>query len=118
MAKDGIAPAQSNGSSMNQAPRCLEPTADPGAGGSPTVAHGIRLRTITRNVLSTWSGYVATLLIGFFLAPFIVHRLGNTGYGVWTLVVSLTGYFGLLDLGLRQSVGRFVAHHVALQDHD
>jgi len=73
-------------------------------------------RIIARNIFSTWIGYVSTLLIGFLLSPFIVHHLGTTGYGVWTLIVSLTGYFGMLDLGLRQSVGRFVAHHVALDD--
>jgi O-antigen/teichoic acid export membrane protein len=78
----------------------------------------VHLRTILRNILSTWVGYVVTLLVGFLLAPFVVHHLGNTGYGVWTLVSSLTGYFGILDLGLRQSVGRFVARHMALKDDD
>lgn len=67
-------------------------------------------------MFSTWLGYVSTLLIGFLLSPFIVHHLGATGYGVWTLIVSLTGYFGMLDLGLRQSVGRFVARYVGLED--
>jgi O-antigen/teichoic acid export membrane protein len=76
----------------------------------------LHLKLIARNVLSTWFGYIATLLVGFFLAPFILHHVGNTGYGVWTLIVSLTGYFGLLDLGLRQSVGRFVARHIALKE--
>ena len=57
------------------------------------------------------------MLTGFFLAPFLVHHLGLTGYGVWTLVISLTGYFGMLDLGMRQSVGRFVSRYVALSDH-
>jgi O-antigen/teichoic acid export membrane protein len=59
---------------------------------------------------------VVTLVVGFLLAPFVVHRLGNTGYGAWTLVTSLTGYFGMLDLGTRQSVGRFVARYMALND--
>jgi O-antigen/teichoic acid export membrane protein len=45
-----------------------------------------------------------------------VHSLGNTGYGLWTLVVSMTGYFGLLDLGIRSSVGRFVTRYIALKD--
>jgi O-antigen/teichoic acid export membrane protein len=76
----------------------------------------MHLKTILRNILSTWAGYVVTLLVGFVLAPIIVHRLGSTRYGVWTLVVSLTGYFGILDLGLRQSVGRFVARYMALRD--
>jgi O-antigen/teichoic acid export membrane protein len=72
---------------------------------------------ILRNIISSWAGYAATLLVGFFLAPLVVHRLGTAGYGVWTLVVSLTGYCGLLDLGLRSSVVRFVVRHVAENDH-
>ena len=75
-------------------------------------------RTILRNILATWVGYAVSLIIGFLLSPFVVHHLGNTGYGVWTLVVSLTGYFGTLDLGLRQSVGRFVARYMALNDEE
>ena len=76
----------------------------------------MHLRVIIRNIFSTWVGYAATLVVGFFLAPFVVHHLGNAGYGVWTLVTALTGYFGMLDLGLRQSVGRFVARYIALND--
>ncbi len=76
----------------------------------------MHFRTILRNILSNWAGYVVTTVTGFFLAPFIVHRLGNAGYGAWTLILSLTGYFGLLDLGIRSSVGRFVARYIALND--
>jgi len=73
---------------------------------------------ILRNILSNWAGLLLSVLIGFFLSPFVVHRLGNTGYGLWTLVVSLTGYFGLLDLGIRSSVGRYVARYLARQDRE
>src|SRR5262249_49102474 len=71
---------------------------------------------ILRNVLSNWTSYVVTALVGFGLTPVVVHSLGNTGYGLWTLVVSMTGYFGLLDLGIRSSVGRFVTRYIALKD--
>ncbi len=74
-------------------------------------------RRVLRNVVSSWVGYAATLLVGFFLSPLVVHSLGAAGYGVWTLVVSLTGYCGLLDLGLRSSVVRFVVRYVAQNDH-
>jgi O-antigen/teichoic acid export membrane protein len=77
----------------------------------------VHWRTIFRNIFSNWAGYVVTAVIGFLLSPFIVHSLGATGYGLWTLVLSLTGYFGLLDLGIRSSVGRFVARYLALNDH-
>ncbi len=78
----------------------------------------VNWRTIIRNVFSNGASYFVTAAVGFFLAPFILHRLGNTGYGLWTLVLSLTGYCGLLDLGIRSSVGRFVARHVALGESD
>lgn len=77
---------------------------------------GVQWRVILRNISSNWAGYVVTAMIGFLLSPFIVHSLGNSGYGLWTLVLSLTGYFGLLDLGIRSSVGRFVARYVALNE--
>lgn len=78
----------------------------------------MHLRTVLRNIFSNWAGYAVALVIGFLLSPYLVHHLGKTMYGVWTLVVSVTGYFGILDLGLRQSVGRFIARHVALEDPD
>lgn len=77
-----------------------------------------RTTRILRNIFSNWTGYLITSLVGFALSPFVVHQLGETGYGVWTLVVSLTGYFGLLDLGVRSSVGRFVARNLALGEHE
>ena len=40
---------------------------------------------------------MANLIVGFLLAPFVVHHLGNTGYGIWALVLQLTGYLGVVD---------------------
>jgi O-antigen/teichoic acid export membrane protein len=76
----------------------------------------VNLKLILRNVFSNWTGYVLAMVVMFFLTPFIVHSLGNNTYGVWTLVVSLTGYFGMLDLGVRSTVGRYVARYVGLCD--
>jgi O-antigen/teichoic acid export membrane protein len=55
--------------------------------------------------------------VAFFLSPFVVHHLGNVAYGVWTLVISLVSYMGLLDLGLRGAVVRYVSRHKAQDDH-
>ena len=55
--------------------------------------------------------------IGFFLAPYIVHRLGNVAYGVWVLVASLSAYMGLLDFGLRGAVMRYVSKGNAQGNH-
>jgi len=65
-------------------------------------------RTV-RNVASNWGGYTFNVLITFFLSPYVVHRLGSSAYGVWILMVSLTGYLGLLDFGVRGAVTRYIA---------
>jgi len=57
------------------------------------------------------------MAVGFFLAPFILHHLGNVGYGVWLLAISAVAYLGLLDLGIQDSVLRFVSKGHTLKDH-
>lgn len=66
-----------------------------------------------KNITSAWLSLLAHLAVGFFLSPFILHRLGDEAFGVWILIFSLTGYFGLLDFGIRQSVIRHVAKFTA-----
>lgn len=45
----------------------------------------------------------------FITAPFLIHRLGQTTYGLWILIASLTNYLNLIDLGLRASTTRQIA---------
>lgn len=68
-------------------------------------------RVVARNVVWNWAGMVVPMLAGFIVAPFLVNRLGDTVYGLWVLIASLTSYFGLLDLGIRGSVGRNIAYY-------
>jgi O-antigen/teichoic acid export membrane protein len=76
-----------------------------------------RIWHIARSVLSNWFATIATMAVGFLLAPFIVHRLGTVAYGVWVLAISSINYLGLLDLGMASSVVRFVSKGHATQDH-
>ncbi len=77
----------------------------------------MRGKRIAQNILSNWMALAVSTAIGFFLAPFIVHRLGNVAYGVWVLVASLSAYMGLLDFGLRGAVMRFVSKGNAQGNH-
>lgn len=65
------------------------------------------------NVIWNWSGMAVTMVTGFVVAPILVHRLGDSVYGLWILIASMSGYFGLLDLGVRGSVGRYIAFYRA-----
>lgn len=71
---------------------------------------------IIKNVSSSWFSLGVNILVGIFLSPFILHRLGNTAYGAWVLVFSVTGYYGLFDLGIRSSIIRYVSTYTARED--
>src|SRR5437588_549395 len=73
-------------------------------------------RTVARNLVCNAAGMSAHLLTGFVVFPLLVTCLGQERYGLWILVGSLTGYFGLIDLGLCAAVGRHIAFHRARND--
>jgi O-antigen/teichoic acid export membrane protein len=77
-----------------------------------------RLPRIVRNVVTNWAGSFSSMLIAFFLSPFVVHHLGATAYGAWILIMSVTGYLGLLDLGVRGTVTRYIAKFHTQDKHE
>lgn len=73
-------------------------------------------RVLIRNAIWNGLGTASVALTGFFTAPFLIHALGETRYGLWIILGSLAGYFGLLDLGMRGAVGYFVAYYQGKND--
>jgi O-antigen/teichoic acid export membrane protein len=45
------------------------------------------------------------------LTPYVVHRIGIERYGLWALLVSAVGILTSIDLGVGQSLLRFIAMH-------
>lgn len=76
----------------------------------------ISRRHIAKSVLSNWSGLTVNVLVAFWMIPFVVHHLGDAAYGIWALVLQLTGYLGIVDTGLRSAIVRFVARFHAQKD--
>jgi len=70
-----------------------------------------KLNILARGVSLNWVALSLSVLVSFFLSPFVIHKLGNIAYGVWTLAGSLISYMGLLDLGLRGAITRFVSRY-------
>lgn len=75
-------------------------------------------RRLLVGAVTNWLAFAATLLVGFFLTPYVVRRLGDGPYGVWAFVESLVAYFTLFDLGIAACVVRFVARFHATGDRD
>ncbi|MGA9685460.1 MAG: oligosaccharide flippase family protein [Candidatus Sulfotelmatobacter sp.] len=71
-----------------------------------------------KNVASSWGGLAVNIAVGFFLSPFILHHLGDEAFGLWILIFSLTGYYGIFDFGIRSSLVRYVSKFEATGDKD
>ncbi|MBN2137569.1 MAG: polysaccharide biosynthesis C-terminal domain-containing protein [Sedimentisphaerales bacterium] len=59
---------------------------------------------------------MVNIIVGLLLTPFIIKHLGKPGYGIWTLVGSFVGYYGLLNLGVRPAIMRYIARYAGQGD--
>lgn len=74
--------------------------------------------SLRTSIAASWAAHTVTLLVGFFLVPLVLSRLGDEGYGVWVFVNSLAGYSGILYLGFGPTVCRYVSQHRARSEWD
>lgn len=58
------------------------------------------------------------MLVTLFLTPYIIRELGDSGYGLWRLLLSLTTYMAVLDLGLASALAKYVASYAAENDEE
>jgi O-antigen/teichoic acid export membrane protein len=49
------------------------------------------------------------MAVSFVLVPFVVRRVGSEAYGLYVLVLTITGYFAVLDLGVTTALTKYVA---------
>lgn len=66
-------------------------------------------RTLSRNTAWNYVGFAFNLLSNLLLFPYVVRELGDAAAGIWLLLGSVTGYMGLLDLGLVPALAQSVA---------
>ncbi len=62
-----------------------------------------------RSVFSNWLGLLLMGVISVILTPILIHGLGDVYFGMWVLLSSALDYYGLLDLGMRWTLFRYVA---------
>lgn len=54
--------------------------------------------------------------IGLVLTPFMIRMLGDSEFGLYSLIGALIGYITVLDLGLNNTIIRFTSKYRALKD--
>lgn len=67
--------------------------------------------SLFKNAFSNWVSLCVNIAIAFLLTPFIISSVGKDGYGIWTLVLSFIGYFGLLQLGVSAGIMRYIPYY-------
>jgi O-antigen/teichoic acid export membrane protein len=73
-------------------------------------------KLIFQNVSVNYLVTGTELLLGIFMLPFNVAHLGQSAYGLWILVASVTVYFSMLDMGYGVAQVRFAAKYRAHGD--
>ena len=72
-------------------------------------------RTLS-NVALIWSTKIVTIVTAITLVPILLSVLGKYDYGLWVTIGQGIGVLALLDLGVANSVCRFVSKAEALHD--
>jgi O-antigen/teichoic acid export membrane protein len=73
---------------------------------------------LKKGAILSYANIFLTIIVGLFLTPFIVGSLGNSEYGLYTLIGSVIAYLSLMDFGLNNTIIRFVAKYRAEKDLD
>lgn len=53
---------------------------------------------------------------GILITPYIIKMLGDSEYGLYTLIGAFVGYLSILDLGLNNAIVRYVSKYRAQKD--
>ncbi len=75
-------------------------------------------RNLFKSSLVRTSYTVVSIVISFFMLPFLVRMLGDKWYGLWTIATSITGYYYLVDFGLATAVTRYVTRYISKREDD
>ncbi|MBZ0333684.1 lipopolysaccharide biosynthesis protein [Marinobacter sp. AL4B] len=57
-----------------------------------------------------------SIIVAFFMMPFLIHELGDHWYGIWTVVGSLAAAYHLFDMGMASAVTRYVSRAFGIND--
>lgn len=75
-----------------------------------------KIKLIGKNIRFVALNRIVTILVSLIIFPFIVNHVGKVIYGVYLMVMTVTGYFGLLDFGVMSALTKYVSEYSGRQD--
>ena len=73
---------------------------------------------MVRDSVATWLLTVASLVSGLIITPVILSSTGESGYGLWRILLLVIGYYGIFEVVVRSVVVRFLAIALAQEKLD
>lgn len=74
------------------------------------------LRRLLTGSAMSMVNMIVGIVIGLFMTPFLLHNLGDRQMGMWILVGSFTGFYGLLDFGVTSAISRYLTLNFSKND--
>ena len=68
------------------------------------------------NIATSYLRLVIGIVVVFFLTPYIVSKIGMEMFGLWSLIFSIIGLFGLLDLGFATAAVKYMGEFTGSGD--
>ena len=73
--------------------------------------------TIAKNSLANLIRLGVSVLAAAVLPPFLTRRLSHDMYAAWVLILQMSAYAAIFELGPQSAISKFVAQHQATDDH-
>lgn len=90
--------------------------AKPGPGSPPAKPAQDKRTSLKKGAMLNWLSLGLNFGVSFVVTPIIIRQLGSIGFGMWALIQSFAGYYGLVNLGLASALQRFVSRDLAKGD--
>ena len=71
---------------------------------------------LKKGALISYVNIALNIGVGLIITPFIIKKLGDSEYGLYTLIGSFVAYLSIMDLGLNNAIVRFTAKYQANGD--
>jgi O-antigen/teichoic acid export membrane protein len=75
-------------------------------------------RVVARNAVWGILGRAGPMLVALLLTPMLIHQMGPSRWGVFTIALSITGMMGVFDFGIGRALTRSVALSIGSGDGD
>ena len=76
-----------------------------------------KARTLVKGSILRTFNFFVSVIVTFFLMPFIIHSLGDRMYGLWMVIGSFLGFYWLFDFGLGSAIQRYVSRAIGKEDY-